>query len=103
MEQIKIIDYNALLSYHQRLKTLLNEKMDLKEGYSLLPDEEITRIASFINYDDSFVQSSLSLLAEKIEALEQNPYDDTALWTQFSQVEEQISLLQAHTSDASYI
>ena len=50
------------LSENYATKTDLNKKVDKVEGYSLISDEEITRLASVKNYDDSKVKADIDHL-----------------------------------------
>ena len=50
------------LSENYASKTDLNKKVDKVEGYSLISDEEITRLASVKNYDDSKVKADIDHL-----------------------------------------
>lgn len=78
-KNIKLIDTNTLLFYHQQLKLLLGDKVDKVIGKSLVSDDEILRLASVDNYDDSVVQGAISEIKGQIEVLEKGTYDDSQL------------------------
>ena len=99
MSDTKLLDQNGLLYTWQKIKTLLNGKVDKVDGKSLISDTEIIRLASLTNYDDSAVQSAISSLQSKVEALEQGTYDDTQLRKDIAATYATLTALSAHTDD----
>lgn len=95
MSNLKLVNKDALLYYHQLVKTALGGKVDKKEGFSLMSDAEILRLASVINYDDTQVQKTLQELSVKIAALEAGTYDDTELRTAIANIQNDISSLNS--------
>lgn len=95
----KFIDSDGLLYLIQRLKTVLSAKVDVKTGYSLISDAEITRLASVTNYDDSSVQNAISALQGKVSALEQGTYDDTEIRGLITSCQNDIQILQDKSSN----
>ena len=95
---------DGLLYLIQRLKSALDKKVDTKTGYSLISDTEITRLASITNYDDTDVQSAISSLQRKIEALESGTYDDSEIRGLIESCQSDIASLQSKVSnwDAAY-
>lgn len=104
MAQIKVVDSNGLLYYHQKLKTVLATKVDKKVGFSLMSDAEITRLASVVNYDDTGVQNILTSLAGRIETLENGGYDDKELRGLIDGLRTDVNALKAKVEnwDAAY-
>ena len=75
----KIIDSNGLLYYHQKMITLLGNKVDKVAGKDLISTSEITRLAKVSNYNDATVKESIETLKSAVEALQAGTYDDTAI------------------------
>lgn len=78
-KDVKLIDTNALLFYHQQLKTLLADKISKVEGKSLISDTEIIRLANVDNYNDSAVKSAIEIMKGQITSLKAGTFDDTQL------------------------
>ena len=51
----------------ERFERELNTKVDVAEGYSLLSDTEISRLAEVYNYDDSGIKEDLNLLQKEVD------------------------------------
>lgn len=104
MENEKYLDSEGLLFLVQRLNTVFNNKVDKKEGFSLISDAEITRLANVINYDDTVIQSTILSLQNKVQALEDNPYDDTEIRNLITDCQSDIDALKAKIVnwDAAY-
>lgn len=107
MPQLKVVDSNGLLYYHQKLKTALANKVDKISGYSLMSDTEIARLANVVNYNDTAVQSAISSLQSKVEALESGTYDDSELRGMIAEInstleglEPQIEAAYTHSQSA---
>lgn len=90
---------DGLLYIIQRLKSALDKKVDTKTGYSLISDLEITRLASVTNYDDTDVQSAISSLQSKVEALEAGTYDDTEVRGLIASCQSDIATLQTKVAN----
>lgn len=99
MSDIHFLDSNGLLYLWSKIKTLLGGYVVKENGKSLISDAEITRLASVINYDDTNIQSAISTLEDKVEALEAGTYDDTQLRQDIADTYATITSLTAHTSD----
>lgn len=91
----KYLDSEGLLFLVQRLNTVFNNKVDKKEGFSLISDAEIIRLANVTNYDDTAVQSTILSLQGKVQALEDNPYDDTEIRNLITDCQSDIDALKA--------
>ncbi|MCI7208470.1 MAG: phage tail repeat domain-containing protein [Clostridium sp.] len=48
-------------------KDELNNKVDKKKGYSLIADNEITRLSKLTNYDDTTIKNSLNNKVDKVD------------------------------------
>lgn len=95
MTQKDFMNSDGLLYLVQRLKTVFDTKVDKKEGFSLMSDAEIARLASVTNYDDTEVKTSITNLNNKIIELEENAYDDTEVRNLIKGCQEDISALKA--------
>jgi uncharacterized small protein (DUF1192 family) len=51
----------------EELKEALSKKVDAINGYSLISDKEIKRLASIDNYNDSIVKEDIKLLKEEVD------------------------------------
>lgn len=108
MTQDNFMNSDGLLYLVQRLNTILlaklGTKVDTKEGFSLISDTEITRLAQVTNYNDTEIKASLSELQRKVEALEQGTYDDTELRNLIADCRTDIDNLKAKVDnwDAAY-
>lgn len=109
MENEKYLDSEGLLFLVQRLNTVFNQKVDKKEGFSLISDSEIARLADVTNYDDTAVQSTILSLKNRVQALEDashggKSYDDTEIRNLITDCQSDIDALKAKIVnwDAAY-
>lgn len=57
---MKTVTYDGLLYFWQKLKSILNNKVDKVTGKSLIDDIEIKRLSNVYNYDDTQLISDIS-------------------------------------------
>lgn len=63
----------------EALEKLANSKVDKINGYSLVSNAEINRLAKVDNYDDSVVRTLIVRLQERVGKIESEGFDDAEL------------------------